>query len=176
MKILLVAVIWMLLYFLVLWRLLYCYQVNRIKLPDGCKRLKTTVSWTDTFWSHFIVWELIESDHEDGAGVWDEIQKLNTSLEGRFGGFDVSDEPIMFLDIREQKEFAEYEDAALGRLADRAKNDSGHYYVLKYFKEAGSTVIITVFLIGMISTVFAGFATGFFIRHPLWNAGIFSRK
>lgn len=156
--------VWMVFYFLVLWRLVFAYQVNKIKLPEGCKHITATVSWTDTFWSHFIAWRLIETDNNTEEEIWDEIQKKNRNLEGRFGGFDVSDEPVMLYNLNKMGEWPDFWYIPMSRISYRVRFDeSKSYYVLLYFSETDQNSVMIYCIAGIVSTVLAGLVSGFLI-------------
>lgn len=80
MKITLAVEIWGLFYFLLLWRLPYCYKVNRIKLPDGCRTITVKARWSDMYASHIAMGKMFKADKINTDALWDEILEENQEL------------------------------------------------------------------------------------------------
>ena len=75
-----ITLLWLLLYFTILWRLPFICNLNRVKLPDGCREIETNVIWTDLEIVH-IKAERVFSSEKSLEELEDYINENNSHLE-----------------------------------------------------------------------------------------------
>ena len=74
-----IVILWLLLYFTILWRLPFTYNLNRVKIPDDCREIETNVIWTDLEIVH-IKAERVFSSERSLEELKDYINKNNSRL------------------------------------------------------------------------------------------------
>lgn len=168
-KISLTVIIWGLLYFLLLWRLPYCYQVNRIKLPDGCRTITVKARWSDMYVSHIAMGKMFKADKINTDALWDEILEENQELWKEIQKLPKHMDRLYIRGLGEPSwEFwPDYDipaDWFLGRVRGE---DYEHYYVLMYNVDFDTSDAVIILCGGIISTVLAGITAGFLTRRSL---------
>lgn len=73
------TILWLLLYFTVLWRLPFIWNLNRVKVPKDCKEVATDVIWSDLEIMH-IKAERVFSSERSREELEDYINKNNSHL------------------------------------------------------------------------------------------------
>lgn len=155
----LAAIVWLLLYFTILWRLPFVCNLNRVKIPDGCKEIETDVVWSDLEIMH-IKAERVFSSKSSREQLEDFINKNNSHL-GRitFGWWSCP----------------EYDHADAVSPEDHPElpwDGTETYYVLTY-STWGTSIDVIAFLLGGISATLVGilsfFLTGRVMRRKEYN-------
>lgn len=175
-KIVLVVIIWGILYFLVIWRLPYCYQVNQIKLPEKCKDITTKAGWTDVYVSHIAMGRMFRADTTDTDALWNEILQNNKELWEDIQKLPKHMNRFALCNLGETSWESWSEDGGISAgdfygMVDEENAD--YYYVLKYNVDFGKSDAVMILAGGIISMFFVGFITAYLMRRILKKTASF---
>lgn len=149
----LVTTCWLILYFTVIWRLPFIWNLNRVKIPDDCKEVMTNAVWSDVEIMHIRAERAFHSK-KSREQLQDYIDKYNRHL-GRieFGWWS----------------YPEYDHVDAISPDDYPELWDEDCYVLSY-STWGTSIDIFVFLFGGVSAVLMGLLVFFLsVRSHLKN-------